>query len=243
VEQRLAGRRRPAQVVQTGPDAVYLEVDGDCVGVLGARAVQVPCGVRTRWPSLPPVGYGEVGVVGGGSIGTAAWGVRVASVVDVTVPSVPEDAVPWAANRLGARSSELPAAALRGLAAGDPSGVPALLGLGPGLTPLGDDVLCGWLAGAAAVRARALGAVSDEVTRLAPSRTTLLSAALLACAVRGEAVPQAAAVLAAVARRDEARLARSLAALLEVGSSTGAGLALGLSLGLSVGVTRAQVAA
>ena len=69
-----------------------------------------------------------------------------------------------------------------------------LLGRGPGLTPLGDDVLAGWLA----TRPR-LGR-PDTVLAAAVRRrlgvTTLLSATLLDCALRGEALPQLADWLA-----------------------------------------------
>src|SRR5262249_13546495 len=59
-----------------------------------------------------------------------------------------------------------------------------LLGRGPGLTPAGDDVLAGLLAGRAAYGPddRAL---ADDICALAPSRTTALSAALLRHAARG----------------------------------------------------------
>ena len=70
-----------------------------------------------------------------------------------------------------------------------------LMGLGPGLTPSGDDVLCGLIAGLSVLghrsvhqRERCDGAVAVLATciaREAPRRTTSLSATLLQCAVRG----------------------------------------------------------
>src|SRR5262249_58187285 len=72
------------------------------------------------------------------------------------------------------------------------------LGRGPGLTPQGDDVLAGYLAGAAAY-----GIAADDVRALvdseAATRTTTLSAALLRHAAVGEAIPQVGGLLDALA--------------------------------------------
>ncbi len=66
----------------------------------------------------------------------------------------------------------------------DAASVASLVGRGEGLTPLGDDVVCGWLAAH-----RGAGTptpeVDDAVRRLLP-RTTTLSASLLVCALAGE---------------------------------------------------------
>ena len=71
--------------------------------------------------------------------------------------------------------------------------VAALVGRGDGLTPLGDDVICGWLAAH-----RAAGVPTDDVDaavrRLLP-RTTTLSASLLECALAGEVADPVAAYL------------------------------------------------
>ncbi|AXH96853.1 DUF2877 domain-containing protein [Ornithinimicrobium avium] len=75
-------------------------------------------------------------------------------------------------------------------------GVAALVGLGPGLTPSGDDVLCGMLLvlGAAGHPDRA--ALADAV-RGSLHRTTALSATLLRDALDGYAVPPVRDLLAA----------------------------------------------
>jgi hypothetical protein len=80
---------------------------------------------------------------------------------------------------------------------GNPAQWTDLLGRGPGLTPAGDDVLAGLLAGRAAYGPddRAL---ADAICALAPSRTTALSAALLRHAARGECIPEVAAFTAAL---------------------------------------------
>ena len=113
-------------------------------------------------------------------------------------------------------------------AAIDADGVEDLVGLGDGLTPLGDDVLCGWLA---AHRAAGIPTpdVDDAVRRALP-RTTTLSASLLECALAGECADLVAAYLRALGTRDE-RAARE--ALERLGHSSGAGLAYGVDLAIS----------
>jgi hypothetical protein len=70
-----------------------------------------------------------------------------------------------------------------------------LLGLGPGLTPSGDDVLCGLIAGLSVLGRRsnrhknrceeAQTALTDCMVTQAPRRTTSLSSTFLQCAARG----------------------------------------------------------
>jgi hypothetical protein len=111
----------------------------------------------------------------------------------------------------------------------DASAVAGLVGRGDGLTPLGDDVLSGWL-----VAHRAAGvptpAVDDAVRRALP-RTTTLSATLLECALAGECPDLVAAYLRALGTRHEEASRAALAAL---GHSSGSGLAHGVDLALTV---------
>jgi Protein of unknown function (DUF2877) len=99
-----------------------------------------------------------------------------------------------------------------------------LLGHGPGLTPLGDDVLAGWFATRAALGVP--DAVLAGAVRRRLGATTLLSATLIDCALHGEALPQLAAWL-----RDPCPATRQ--ALLAVGATSGAGLLTGASLALA----------
>jgi Protein of unknown function (DUF2877) len=117
---------------------------------------------------------------------------------------------------------------------GQPAAVRALLGLGPGLTPLGDDVLCGWLAAAVARRHPALDDLRSTVLVDAPARTTTLSTTLLGCASRGEGVPELRALLGGLARENPAGVEQSVDLLLRVGDTSGAGLLLGALLALGV---------
>jgi hypothetical protein len=126
--------------------------------------------------------------------------------------------------------------ALPGLAGDeiDESAVAGLVGRGDGLTPLGDDVLCGWLAAH-----RAAGAdtsVVDDALRVALPRTTTLSATLLECALLGEVADLAADYLRSLGTPAESA---ARAALTRLGHSSGEGLAHGIDLALSTLARRA----
>jgi hypothetical protein len=106
----------------------------------------------------------------------------------------------------------------------------ALVGLGPGLTPAGDDVLAGALLALGAAgdltRQRALAEAVGELL----DRTTPLSAALLVQACRSRAVPEVGALLRALAGAGD--LDAALVALSLVGHTSGPALALGIRLAL-----------
>jgi hypothetical protein len=118
----------------------------------------------------------------------------------------------------------------------DAGTVADLVGRGDGLTPLGDDVLCGWLAAhrAAGVPTPAV----DHAVLLALPRTTTLSATLLECALAGEVADLAADYLRALGT-PRAGVARS--ALTSLGHTSGTGLADGIDL--AVDALTAQAAA
>jgi hypothetical protein len=68
-----------------------------------------------------------------------------------------------------------------------PAGLEGLIGLGPGLTPSGDDLLGGVLIALRGLgRGRAAGVLGRWVLSRARTRTNVISYALLAAAVRGE---------------------------------------------------------
>jgi hypothetical protein len=114
---------------------------------------------------------------------------------------------------------------------GDLLGAAALLGgLGPGLTPAGDDALAGIL-----LARRALAGMGVEASLLAVARaavTTDLSAALLGWAARGQAIEPVHAFLTAVAAGDRPAALSATDHIASLGSSSGADLLLGLGLGL-----------
>ncbi len=103
-----------------------------------------------------------------------------------------------------------------------PQTLQGLVGNGGGLTPLGDDVLAGWLAVLVAT-----DHLTDDVTtavRACLDRTTLLSATLLDCALHGEVLPEFATYVAALGTPAEDAAATRLMA---IGHTSGAGLWFG----------------
>jgi hypothetical protein len=217
----------PVPVLHAGPLALYVEVSGQAVGVLAAGAVRVPCGLLTRWKELTShvsTNGGPGPYLVGGTLHVGSRPLTVGRTVGTYVPAISHEVV--RSTEAGpATVQATPPATVAGLAAAlprhrrDVRGVAALVGRGEGLTPLGDDLLGGWLA-----TQRALGlstpAVDAEVRRLLP-RTTRLSATLLECALAGETLPEHADWLRALGTPDEPSRA---AALVAVGASSGSGL-------------------
>lgn len=189
-------------MLHRGPQAIYLDLEGRALGVLAASAVQVPCAVSTRLSVLPEVRSARVE---GGTLHLDDVPLRIGRITDPRVPTL-------ARGRLG------------GLRAG----VARLLGAGDGLTPYGDDVLCGWLA---VHRAAGRGTPAADVEiRDGLHRTTGLSAALLDCAMHGEVIPEFAAYVGALGTDREAAAAD---AVRRVGHTSGAGLLEGAGWALA----------
>lgn len=212
MRQALSGPPCRGRVLARFPSAVYVAVPHafGVIAVLGRDAVRLPCGLALRATNLDLPG--DV-VVGGGALRFGRVAIRPGRVVSTQV---------W-------RRPPPPRARVRAAqAAVDPADVTfprRLLGRGAGLTPQGDDVLAGYLAGAAAY-----GVPADDVRALvydeAGARTTTLSAALLRHAAAGEAIPQVGALLDAL---DGLRpLDPALAELFSVGHTSGAALASGV---------------
>ena len=193
-------------VVHRGPDAVYLDVQGRCVGVLSRHATAVPCGLGTALETVPEAASARIE---GGVLLLDDVPLPIGRIRDVAVPRL-------RASRLRTtRPGPAPA----------PGEVAAMLGRGDGLTPYDDDVLCGWLA---AHRAAGVATPAVDAAVLAGRhRTTLLSATLLECAMHGEVIPEFAAWLAAPDDQDRT------AALAAVGHSSGRGLLHGARLALT----------
>lgn len=121
------------------------------------------------------------------------------------------------------------------LRAGDLAGmVERLAGLGPGLTPAGDDALAGVLF----VR-RALGGETAEPALLAgaaAARSTDIAAAFLTWAARGQALAPGHDLMAAAANGDRKACAAAAGAVARIGETSGADFALGLTWGLAAAV-------
>jgi Protein of unknown function (DUF2877) len=115
-----------------------------------------------------------------------------------------------------------------------------LAGLGPGLTPSGDDALGGFAAVMALLSSR-LSAdaaprehVATVIASAAQSRTTALSAILLAHAARGEVAEPLGTLLLTLALPTEASesLLQQADRVLEFGANSGSDTLLGILLGL-----------
>ena len=111
-----------------------------------------------------------------------------------------------------------------------------LTGLGPGLTPLGDDVLVGAIAAvdvlgpAAGLAAPTARELADELTEAArQGRTSSLSAELIVLAARGWAIPPLHELLD-LSPSGERGWRASLWRLERVGATSGRGCALGVML-------------
>jgi hypothetical protein len=222
VRERLsAAQDGPRAVLHAGATAIYVDLDGWCLGLVSADATRVPCALWSTLPDLTELGPPAVRVEAG-TLHVGAATIRIARLADVSVPApgrhgdhgfAPARATTSAAGLALPADGRLTTVHLD-----------QLLGRGPGLTPLGDDVLAGWFA------ARAAAGHPDHALAAAVRRrlgvTTLLSATLLDCAVRGEALPQLAAWLADPGPT-------TTEALLAVGATSGAGLLAGAGLALA----------
>ena len=216
----------PVPVIHAGPQAVYVAVAGRCVGLLGRDATRVPCGLRSRIPSFAAWECGSA-YLANGMLHVDHIRLTVGRAVAVQVPPLGHGAVPRR-TASPATAAATPQAVVVGLVLRvTPDSVEQLLGRGPGLTPLGDDVLCGWIA-----THRAAGVPTPEVDRAVRAglhRTTVLSATLLDCALHGEALPELSRFLLAIGTADESDRAGDL---LAVGGTSGAGLLMGARLAL-----------
>lgn len=232
-----AGPVRSGTVLAASGVASYVSFDATLLGLLHADAVRLPIGVCVADGSLPArgtavqVGNGVVSADGQTWRPARWWDPRPHLDVDALLAhaDVLFDLV--CAEPSGSFGMPLADAfaVAAALADGDPVAALGVIGLGPGLTPSGDDVVAGSLA-ALAIAGRLDDSVRAAVDAAARTRTTALSAALVAAAGRGEMIPQAARLLKSVAAGDPAERVRIAArALFAVGSTSGHDLAAGLT--------------
>lgn len=224
----------PVRVLHAGDRAAYVDVAGWCVGVVGPGAAQVPCALRiveprVIWTGLAP-GAAKA-YLGGGLLHIGGCPLPINRLVDTHVPPL-GDRVTRSTDPVTVQAT--PPATVAGFVRSrvpsghlDPAAAAGLLGRGDGLTPLGDDVLAGWLAMHRAARVPTPDV--DAVVDTALDRTTLLSATLLDCARHGEVLPQYAAWVRALGSPEEPAAVRALHA---VGATSGAGLHAGGLLAL-----------
>jgi hypothetical protein len=213
----VAGPPAAGRVVAAFPGCVYADLGGRLLAVEAADGLGLPCAVTVAAGVADrPFAAVSPGQPASTADGVLRVGPQVVRVARWWRPARPRGARPLSPY------------------AGAPDGwdelVLNLLGLGPGLTPAGDDLLAGLLVGLAA-RPDLRDPLAAAVARHAPARTTWLSAELLRLAADGYAVPAVVAVADALAGHgtDDA-LDRALPALLAVGHTSGAALARGLLL-------------
>jgi hypothetical protein len=231
----LAHAQRPAVVLAVFPAALYVEVDGSLLPVVAPGGLRLPTALALAGPARR-VGWGvqpgDTVTVGGGGVSlprvsvraVRQWRPRRMPVAPAVTPAHLAHVAPstWRddAAELGAR-----------VVSGGPVStlVRRLVGAGPGLTPSGDDVLCGLLLGLRLLgNARSLPRLWDAVAPRLHSTTTL-SAALLVEAVQGYAVPPVIELGDALAAVHAGGVPAAVARVLAVGHTSGADLLAGLA--------------
>ncbi|GAA2204321.1 hypothetical protein GCM10009850_002990 [Nonomuraea monospora] len=248
----LESQRRPARVLAAFPAGVYLEVRTDLepavIAVITGEATRLPNSVLLTGP-LPHLTVGDDATVGDRAIELGPLSLGVRRWWDPAPPlgrldparldhCLPHD--PPGAGLAGNGAVDMLASGCaKGWLLGAVTAAEQLVGLGPGLTPSGDDVLAGLLVtlrrlGAAASCERAVWLadwLAAAVTFDARTRTTPISATLLHCAARGEASPEVTGVLRGVAGRQP--LEPALRRLHRLGHTSGADLAQGIAIGVT----------
>jgi hypothetical protein len=120
-----------------------------------------------------------------------------------------------------------------------------LLGLGPGLTPSGDDVLAGLLA-VLALRGNPcapLRPLAVQIAAEARQRTNAISAAMLEAAARGAVRDSLQRLLHAMVSGDAATVRAAAARVLAIGASSGRDLLSGIVTGFECALEARRVAA
>jgi hypothetical protein len=229
----LAAARRRAAVLAAFPAALYLQVDDTVLPVVARTGLRLPTALLVTPPG-PLVGWGvqpgDAVVVGAGAVELPharlvvrrTW--RPARMPSGTIPGpVPS---PYAHGAWQVAARDLAAAALAGQPVHDAAAT--FVGAGPGLTPSGDDVLCGVLLGLRlAGEPSAAELVWHSVLPLL-GRTTTLSGSLLREAADGYAVPDLVRLGAALAAGDLPGADAAAERVLAIGHTSGSDLLGGL---------------
>jgi hypothetical protein len=168
-----------------------------------------------------------------------SWSPRLPAAARISSPrglglSHPDAAGDLFASAAAPRIAALRSALLAGEVGAAEKASVALIGLGIGLTPSGDDFLVGLLAGLEAAGDPVRDPVATAIAREAPHRTTEFGAGLLEHACRGEFSERLHDVLIAIAAPEGAALQRATARAMAYGATSGADTLAGLSCALEV---------
>lgn len=122
------------------------------------------------------------------------------------------------------------------------AGARSLRGLGFGLTPSGDDFLCGLLTGMSFIEANLPVKLSSARKSVCANAVTgnFISATFLHCACEGRVSEKTGKLLTALAGFDKARLVAEAEGSLRTGHTSGADFCAGLIYGCEAGLRAAQ---
>jgi hypothetical protein len=219
--------REPRVITISAPDALRLP-NAIIAGGLATSKVTEATPVANITIAANGINTANSAHIGGGSVSVAGLTVRarrwwdpspvfgplsrgrlVHGAAALSMAYAQADPGPGLADHPGPRA--LAACCARGDLAGAAERAESLVGLGPGIIPAGDGVVCGLLlalrllGGAIPGGTRAVWLadwLSAAVTSYATERTTPLAASVLHCAARGQAAAEVAAVLRGVAGED-----------------------------------------
>jgi hypothetical protein len=210
----------------------YLEVGELAVNLAAAR----PWDARPDWGALAPQHealWAELARCGGQAwtperllepAGTAVWA---AAALVVTTSVVGDSGRPKSSPRRGGPEQFSEWGDERELA----RALTAMCGLGPGLTPAGDDWLAGWLLGLwLSAGLAGPGQPARLIKQIAARRTTALSRAFLICAAAGEADEHWHALLQGLLTRDSRQVKTAGERIIGQGATSGAAMLAGFQM-------------
>jgi hypothetical protein len=212
---------------------VLVDAHGIHVPAAGAR-IGIDAATRIHPVALIPMPWGSPGAVAARArlarslVMEGPPGAGLAPLLD---PGAPRSAF---AARVEAALASVTAALVAGEMAVAAREGRALVGLGVGLTPSGDDALVGMTAALAATGHPSARVIARAWAVGAAERTTTVGAALLAHAARLEFAGVLRAVLGAILRGDKSEVRRTVPAALSWGATSGADTLVGVLAGLEV---------
>jgi hypothetical protein len=209
-------------------------VDAAAGEIAIAQRIRIPMGGAIRWKAALPAYPSDDSrlrlnltamraQVGPRAFGRAAWTDGSPSRLACAMAAMLERRAAMLRDAL--RAGEAGSACTHGL---------AMVGLGPGLTPSGDDFLVGLFAvlHVPASPCSRLKSVCEDIVQGVERRTNAISAAALKAAARGRVRESVQALLRELMAGAPAGVARALSAVLAIGSTSGADMAAGMLCGL-----------